>query len=283
MGTHPIFESDFDCLTVLRLMNLISGTMDWLFSMPKMDQVFYLAWGMIGNAAFVAPLLTFVLPAYYGRYTTTSWLPINAKVSWVVQESPAFFIPAYLLWNSPGVSMVNSILISMMCVHYFQRSFIYSLLMRSKNKVPVSVTFFAFVFCTYNGYMQGTQLCAGPQKDNSWLTSPNFIIGVGLFLAGMFGNIQSDAILRNLRKPGESGYKIPRGGVFEYVSAANYFCETIEWTGFALACSNFSAAAFAFYTMANLLPRALSHHKWYQEKFKEDYPKERKAFLPFLL
>ena len=89
--------------------------------------------------------------------------------------------------------------------------------------------------------MQGTQLCAGPQKDNSWLSSPNFIVGVGLFLAGMFGNIQSDAILRNLRKPGESGYKIPRGGVFEYVSAANYFCETIEWTGFALACSNFSA------------------------------------------
>ena len=125
-------------------MNLISGTMDWLLSMPKMDQVFYLAWGMIGNAAFVAPLLTFVLPAYYGRYTTTSWLPVNAKVSWIVQESPAFFIPAYLLWNSPGVSTVNSILISMMCVHYFQRSFIYSLLMRSKVWLEkLSITMFS--------------------------------------------------------------------------------------------------------------------------------------------
>ena len=40
--------------------------------------------------------------------------------------------------------------------------------------------------------------------------------------------------------------------------------------------------AFATYTLANLLPRGLSHHHWYLEKF-EDYPKNRKAFIPFLL
>ena len=122
-------------MKTFQIMDWISGAVNWLFSQSKMDQVYYLAWGMIGNAAFVAPLLTFVLPAYYGRYTTTSWLPINAKVSWIVQESPAFFIPAYLLWNSTGVSLTNSILVLMMCTHYFQRSFIYSLLMRSKEKL----------------------------------------------------------------------------------------------------------------------------------------------------
>ena len=30
-----------------------------------------------------------------------------------------------------------------------------------------------------------------------------------------------------------------------------------------------------FWTIFNLLPRAISHHKWYKEKF-EDYPKEGK-------
>ena len=32
-----------------------------------------------------------------------------------------------------------------------------------------------------------------------------------MFVAGMIINIHSDHILRNLRKPGETGYKIPRG------------------------------------------------------------------------
>jgi len=35
--------------------------------------------------------------------------------------------------------------------------------------------------------------------------------GVFLFLFGMTANIHSDHILRNLRKPGETGYKIPQG------------------------------------------------------------------------
>ena len=49
------------------------------------------------------------------------------------------------------------------------------------------------------------------------------MIGIILWGAGAYINIESDKRLMNLRKPGESGYKIPRGGMFEYVSAANYF------------------------------------------------------------
>ena len=37
------------------------------------------------------------------------------------------------------------------------------------------------------------------------------ISGALMFIAGMFINIHSDHILRNLRKPGETGYKIPQG------------------------------------------------------------------------
>lgn len=38
-----------------------------------------------------------------------------------------------------------------------------------------------------------------------------FSVGFCLWLIGMLVNIHSDHILRNLRKPGETGYKIPRG------------------------------------------------------------------------
>jgi len=36
------------------------------------------------------------------------------------------------------------------------------------------------------------------------------------------------------------------------------------------------------WTIANLVPRALAHHKWYNEHF-ENYPAERKAIFPFIL
>jgi len=73
-----------------------------------------------------------------------------------------------------------------------------------------------------------------------------------MFLFGMAINIHSVAILHNLRKTNETGYKIPKGikkvapnyygncshilgGLFELVSCANYFGETLEWWGFGVA------------------------------------------------
>jgi 3-oxo-5-alpha-steroid 4-dehydrogenase 1 len=42
------------------------------------------------------------------------------------------------------------------------------------------------------------------------------------------------------------------------------------------------ALAFLVWTLANLIPRALDHHKWYRSEFP-DYPSKRKAVLPFLV
>ena len=45
-----------------------------------------------------------------------------------------------------------------------------------------------------------------------------FLIGASMWAFGLAINIHSDYILCNLRKPGETGYKIPMGGAFNYVS-----------------------------------------------------------------
>lgn len=88
-------------------------------------------------------------------------------------------------------------------------------------------------------------------------------------------NIHSDHVLRKLRKPGETGYKIPRGtllltaiylyriagGMFEWVSAANLFGEILEWFGYAVFAQTLPAVAFSVFTFSNLVPRALEHHK----------------------
>ncbi|XP_077874618.1 3-oxo-5-alpha-steroid 4-dehydrogenase 1 isoform X5 [Ictidomys tridecemlineatus] len=118
----------------------------------------------------------------------------------------------------------------------------------------------AFVFCTYNGYLQSRYLSQYAVYADDWVTQPRFLTGFALWLLGMLINIHSDHILRNLRKPGETGYRIPRGGLFEYVSGANYFGETVEWCGFALASWSLQGGAFALFTFCILLARANNHH-----------------------
>jgi protein-S-isoprenylcysteine O-methyltransferase Ste14 len=118
--------------------------------------------------------------------------------------------------------------------------------------------------------------------DSSWFLDPRFIAGTALFFTGLWIHIRSDNILRSLRPPGESGYKVPVGGLYRYVSAPNYFGEIVQWFGWALATWSPAGLAFAAFTVANLLPRGIAHHRWYKEYFP-DYPEDRKAVIPLVL
>ncbi|KAG7214229.1 hypothetical protein INR49_020922 [Caranx melampygus] len=138
------------------------------------------------------------------------------------------------------------------------------------------------IFCSLNGFLQGHYLLHCAQFDDTWLTRARLAAGFLLFVVGMIINIHSDHILRNLRKPGEIIYRIPRGGVFEYVSGANFLGEIMEWCGYAVAGWSLPTFAFALFTVCSIGPRAILHHRDYQERF-EDYPRSRKALLPFLL
>ena len=103
-----------------------------------------------------------------------------------------------------------------------------------------------------------------------------------MFVAGLAINIQSDQILIGLRKGRDTGYAIPRGGLYRWVSCPNYLGELIEWTGWAVLTWSTAGLVFAVWTAANLVPRAISNHRWYREQFS-DYPANRKAVLPLLL
>jgi 3-oxo-5-alpha-steroid 4-dehydrogenase 1 len=102
-------------------------------------------------------------------------------------------------------------------------------------------------------------------------------------LGGWLVNFQADRILINLRADGFDGYRIPYGGAFRWVSAANYFGEIILWAGWALMAWTLPGLIFVLFSIANLLPRALSIHRWYRETFPDEYPRERKAIVPGLL
>ena len=109
-----------------------------------------------------------------------------------------------------------------------------------------------------------------------------FILGLGLFIMGMFINIRSDYIMVNLRKEKGPGYHLPSKFLFKYIDSPNYFGEIIEWTGWAILTWSISGAVLLAWTIANLFPRALTHHRWYKENF-DDYPENRKAIIPGII
>ena len=145
--------------------------------------------------------------------------------------------------------------------------------------MPVVILLMGLTFNMANGFLIGHFLGNYKVYELSWLATPQFIFGTLLFFAGMALNFQSDTILINLRKPGETGYKIPQGGFFKYVSAPNLLGEITEWLGFAILTWSLPGLVFFVWSFANLVPRALSHHKWYLQHF-EDYPPNRKAVIP---
>lgn len=250
---------------------------------PVLFDRLVLGWVGIAAATFV---LLFFVSAPYGRHARKGWGPlIPARLGWVLMESPSPLVLALLFLLGPkGLSAPTAatvLLLALWEAHYLHRSFIYPFRLANPRPVPASVTAMGATFNFVNASINGYWLFYLGDYPASWLTDPRFLVGVALFVAGFVVNRWSDAILRALRAPGETGYKIPRGGPWELVSSPNYLGEIMEWCGFALASWSLAGLAFAAWTIANLAPRARTNHRWYREQF-QDYPAGRRALLPFV-
>lgn len=235
---------------------------------------------------FIAGILTIIslvfMAAPYGRYERTKWGPeMDERFGWMVMElvSPTLFLTFFL--TSGPVSGVSIVLAMMFCGHYAYRALVYPFRMKGAGTKPVATVAMASLFNSFNGSVNGWAAANAAHLGHAWFGSGLFWLGLGLFGFGLWLNLNSDAILRRLRGPGETGYKIPHGGGFRFVTSPNYLGEIIEWTGFALASCTLAGAAFAFFTAANIGPRAFTHHRWYKARFP-DYPPKRKALLPFI-
>jgi 3-oxo-5-alpha-steroid 4-dehydrogenase 1 len=229
-------------------------------------------------------VLTFI-SAPYGRHQRKGWGPtLPARLAWVLMESPPVLVFAgVFLTGEHRAMLVPLLLLTCWQVHYVNRMVVYPLRMRSSGTgMPIWVVLMGVAFNTLNAWINARWVSHLGTYETTWLLDPRFLIGVAVFAWGMAINLRSDSLLRRLRKPGETGYKIPHGGLYRWVSCPNYLGEIIEWIGWAIATWSVAGLAFAVYTAANVGPRALSHHRWYRERF-EDYPEERKALIPFVL
>ena len=227
----------------------------------------------------------FFFTAPYGRHYRTGWGPtVSPRAGWILMELPALLvIGATVLFSGRNVSPMALVLLGLWEAHYLYRACLFPFLMRQNGKrFPVLLILFAAIFNSLNGYANGTFLAhASPFPADGLLPRVRLCVGIALFVVGFLIHVSADHNLRNLRAPGEGGYKVPRGGLFEYVANPNYFGEIVEWTGFALAAWSIPGLGFAVFTVANLVPRAYSNRAWYIAKFP-DYPKERKRVIPLV-
>ena len=193
-------------------------------------------------------------------------------------------MPYFFFTGSSDYNLVTLSFIILYMIHYINRVFVFPLRIRTKGKaIPISIVLSAIIFNICNTYFIAYYFGnLSPIYDINWFYSPYFIVGFILFFTGAYINHNSDTILINLRKGSENGYKVPFGGLFKYVSCPNHLGEIIEWIGFAILTCSLPTFAFALWTISNLLPRAIQHHHWYNNYFA-DYPKDRKAILPYLL
>lgn len=245
--------------------------------------IFLLAMAVLAAIVFIT---LYYVEAGYGMFFNKRWgFPIPNKIAWLCMEAPVFFVMLYF-WSTSDrqFDTVPFVFFLLFELHYLQRAFIFPFLLRGKSNMPAGIMMMAVVFNLLNGYMQGTwvfRLAPDTLYTIDWLYTPQFIIGVVLFFAGMGINKHSDYIIRNLRKPGDTAHYLPKGGFFNYVTSANYWGEIVEWIGFSVLTWSISGAVFAWWTIANLVPRANAIYKRYKAEFGDELG-NRKRVIPFL-
>lgn len=234
----------------------------------------------------LAALGSAIVKTPYGRFASTSFGPsVPIRWGWLLMEAPALPVYAWVLARSPhGSSPFALACAALWALHYLNRALVFPLTMRSRPDgrmallvvgmgAGVAATH-AWLYATWTGWLTSSVGCGR-------LLSPPFVVGAGLWAMGFALILSSEEILRGLRRDGETGYAIPRGAGFAWVSSPHYLGEILAWSGMWLATGAAGGAFVLGVTLANLVPRAAATHAWYKQTFA-DYPTNRRALVPWL-
>jgi 3-oxo-5-alpha-steroid 4-dehydrogenase 1 len=240
------------------------------------------------------------LQAPYGKLANSSLSSISlpSRLGWWLMELPATvsFLVTWICTPpsdqlSPAISWL---LFALWCRHYGNRGWFFPLSIRvaagSSTSFNIFVSLIGALFTALHGFLNAKLFRAlGSHYTAAWLTDPRFLIGLGVYETGFWVTVHSEHMMRQLRPQDGTAprdaqrYRIPRGGLFEYVTNAHYLGELTAWFGFAcLTCSLPGIAVFVI-SLLNLVPRAFQNHAWYMSKFEEYGSLRRQVLVPFVL
>lgn len=187
--------------------------------------------------------------------------------------------------NAP-VSQTVTIAAACWTFHYAKRLFETLFVHRfSHGTMPVMNLFkncsYYWLFTLYVAY----------HVNHPQFTSPSPLqvyLSLAAFLVSEVGNLSVHVLLKDLRPPGTTVRKIPYPtgnaltSLFNYVSCPNYTYEFFSWASFTVMTSCLPAGIFALAGLYQMSVWALGKHRNYKKEFS-DYPKNRKAIIPFIL
>lgn len=113
-------------------------------------------------------------------------------------------------------------------------------------------------------------------------------IALVVFAFCEMGNFSIHIALKNLRPSGSKERKVPYPTanpftlLFNYVSCPNYTYEVCSWIAFSVMTQSFVGALFTLAGFLQMAIWALGKHRNYIREFS-NYPRKRKAIIPFLL
>lgn len=256
------------------------------FNSQHRFNIFLLVMTILAVVVFIS---LYFVEAGYGMMRNKKWgKTINNKIGWFLMEIPVFIVMTILWLASPRRFMITPfIFLIFFQIHYLRRALIFPFLLKGNGKMPITIILMGFVFNVCNAIMQGGWIFYLSPIDMytiDWLLTPQFIIGTIVYFFGMIVNIQSDKIIQNLRGENDNKHYLPEGKFFNYVTSAHYFGEIVQWIGFAILTWSISGAVFAFWTFANLVPRANAIYHKYIKLFGKETIKNRKLkkVFPFI-
>lgn len=192
-----------------------------------------------------------------------------------------YFVPflAALMLSIPYLGSASPLQIfisGMVMIHFGKRVLETLFLHKYSGKIDIMTTLTILFFYTL--------VASGITYLNNWpatgLSTVQLGVGLVVYAVGILGNFFHHKILADLRSKQE-GYVIPQGGLFGYVACPHYLFELIGWLGIAI----LSGHLFTWMSLAGMIGYLMVRSKmtlaWYQGKFP-NYPKTRKAILPFL-
>ncbi|XP_058980733.1 polyprenol reductase-like [Musca domestica] len=197
-----------------------------------------------------------------------------------------------ILINSNS-ALVASVLMTLQCGRrFYETNFVQIFSKEGKINIPYYVVGYLHYFgvilallLNTEGFVKGTL----PSSFSLMKITLVQYVGICTFCFSWLQQYKSNMILVNLRKNPNTHkletekHLMPTGGFFNLVSSPHMLFEILMYVSMlSVVGKSFTWKLIVMWVSSNQLIIALLTHKWYKENFK-NYPKQRKALIPFLV
>ncbi|EOY10527.1 3-oxo-5-alpha-steroid 4-dehydrogenase [Theobroma cacao] len=208
-----------------------------------------------------------------------SKIKLSSRAAMVTLYTPAFLAGVFSFGMFPDEGLRFLLLKSAITIHFFKR--ILESLFVHKYSGEMAIDSMVAILLSY---FISSALMIFSQHLTVGLPEPAIDMmypGILWFSIGISGNFYHHYLLSKLRGNGAKEYKIPKGGLFDFVTCPHYLFEVLVFWGFAFISQTLNSFSFALGTTFYLMGRSYATRRWYLSKF-EDFPEKVKAMIPFV-